>query len=118
MIATLETLENRIVSLEKTVNGITTTLNRISNELEFKVNNTDLSRTDSLLRELITDISTDVQKMEARLAKVILPEETQYYLDGADVETFQSNFNKLKGMMIQFDKLYKNLVAYEANRTS
>jgi len=115
---TTDQLENKILNLEKKIQGIITTMDRFLAELTTKVSSADLSRTDAQVRELITDLSKVVQTLDSKLAKVILPEESRYYLEGAEVEEFQSNFLKLKSMMIQFDKLYKNLVAYEAKRTS
>lgn len=116
MSTTIDQLENRIINLEKKVQGIILNLERIVNELVSKVNSNDLSRTDALLRELILANSKMIDSLSSKLSKIILPEETRYYLDGGEVQSFQSNFNKLKGMMTQMDKLYKNLIAYEVQK--
>jgi uncharacterized protein YukE len=113
---TIDQLENKVLNLETKIKGIQISLERIISELTSKASSTDLSREDSQIRELITDVSKTVSELDAKLAKVLLPEETRYYLEGSEVESFQSNFNKLKAMMIQFDKLYKNLVAYQAKQ--
>ena len=117
MTATNEQLENKILVLETKIKGIIVTIERIASDLVSKSSGADLSRLDSQLRELITDVSSTVNNLDAKLTKVILPEETRYYLEEGEVTSFQSNFNKLKSMMIQFEKLYNNLVAYEARRT-
>jgi uncharacterized protein YukE len=112
--ATLDTLENRVINIEKSIKGLTVILEKYGREITSKASSTDLSREVNQLRELISSTAGTVNDLQAKLAKVILPEETRYYLEGNEVESFQSNFNKLKAMMTQFEKLYRNLVAYEA----
>lgn len=116
--ATIEQLEIRLSNLEKKTQGIITSLERVLAELISKASSTDLGRLDAQLRELITANNSVISQMEQKLSKISLPEDTRHYLEGSEVQSFQSNFNQLKAMMIQFDKLYKNLVAYEAKRTN
>ena len=115
--STIDQLENKILNLEVKIKGIQSLLERTIADLSSKSSNADLSREDFTIRELISDVSKTVSELDSKLAKVILPEETRYYLEEGEVETFQSNFNKLKAMMIQFEKLYKNLVAFQAKQS-
>ena len=94
------------------------TVERLNEDLNSKVNIPDMERSIEELRDLIRTTSITVNKLEEKLAKVILPEETRFYLTGDEVLNFQSNFNTLKAMMNKFDKLYKNLVNYQLKANS
>jgi septal ring factor EnvC (AmiA/AmiB activator) len=115
MSTTIDQLEVKVKNLETKIQGLSTIVNKLNTDLLLKSNATDLNRIRAELYELINDNSELISKIDEQLAKVILPEDTRYYLEESEVSDFQSNFNKLKAMMIQFDRLYKNLVAYEAN---
>lgn len=112
---TTEQISSKFNNLDIKLEGIKVQLERISNDLSNKANLTDLTRGLDELRELIRETATTVQTLEQKLAKIILPEDTRLYLDEGEVQSFQSNFNALKAMMTKFDKLYKNLVAYQSN---
>jgi len=109
-------LEAKVKSLEVQLRGMQEELRILRSSLEAKSYTTELRRTEALLRQLIGDNSSLITDMEERLAKVILPEETRYYLDQGEVSQFQSNFNKLRAMMASFQQLYNNLVAYNSSR--
>lgn len=114
--ATLTTtqMEAKILNLETQIKGLVTKINNVTTEVNGKTNVVDANRNNADLRALITDNGTLISNVEEKLAKVILPEETRYYLTEGEVTDFQSNFNQLKAMMISFEKLYKNLVAYSS----
>lgn len=117
MALTTEQMETKLVALERYIAGLQEQMNKLKTDLEARALTSDLRRTESLLRDLIRDNSRLINTIEQRLSKVILPEETRYYLDQGEVEQFQSNFNQLRAMMAAFDKLYKNLVAYASANT-
>lgn len=110
--ATVETLDTKLKTFETQLKGFAEKLAKLEADMTSKSNTADLNRLESVLRGLITDNATLISANEQKLAKVILPEETRYYLTEGEVATFQSNFNQLKAMMTAFEKLYKNLVSY------
>lgn len=112
---TTEQIEVKINNLDVKIKGLSDNQQRLSADLANKANLTDLSRRFEELKELIRESNQTIQALEEKLSKVQLPEQTRLYLDEGEVESFQSNFNALKAMMTKFDKLYKNLVAYNAN---
>jgi hypothetical protein len=112
---TTEQIESKFNILDIKIKGLTIQLERMNNDLSNKTNLTDLSRSINELKELIRTNAVVVQKIEEKLSKVILPEQTRFFLNEGEVENFQSNFNTLKAMMTKFDKLYRNLVAYQSN---
>jgi len=69
------------------------------------------------LSKLVKDNSSIIQQLETKLAKIILPDQTKYYLEEGEVADFKSNFARLNAMMSKFEKLYSNLVAYTAMNT-
>ena len=109
-----EQIEAKFNSLDSYNKALRTAMDRMSAELANKSNITDTNRNISELKDLIRQNSISIQALTDKLSKVILPEETRMYLDGGEVESYQSNFNTLRAMMVKFDKLYKNLVAYES----
>lgn len=117
MALTTEQLETKLVALERYIAGLQEQMNKLETNLNARALTSDLRRTETLLRNLIRDNARLINTIEQRLSKIILPEETRYYLDQGEVEQFQSNFNKLRAMMTSFDKLYKNLVAYTSRNT-
>ena len=110
--ATVDTLEKRLQNLEIQMKGLGTKLERLAAEVVGKASSGDLNRVEYILRDLITDHSTLITNIEKQLATVILPEETRFYLKENEVADFQANYNQLRAMMVSFEKLYKNLVAY------
>lgn len=112
---TTEQLEMKVLNLETQIKGLVTKINNVTTEVNSKTNVVDANRNNIELRSLISDNGTLITNLEEKLAKVILPAETRFYLSEGEVTDFQSNFNQLKAMMISFEKLYKNLVAYSSN---
>jgi len=90
-------------------------------ELQQNVNSrpqlSDLVRSETNLKSSIDGNAEIINRLERQLRKVILPEDTRYYLSEAEISDFRSNFSKLLAMMAQFETLYNNLIAYQANNT-
>lgn len=117
MALTTEQLEAKVMSLETVVRGLQQQIDKLKSDLESRAYTTDLRRSEEVLKDLIRSNSILINTLEQKLAKVILPEETRYYLDQGEVSQFQANFNQLRAMMSSFEKLYSNLVAYTASNT-
>lgn len=113
---TIEQLEDRIKDAENKIKALNLVYDRLSATVESKTNSSDLNRTSTELRELIAGTDNTVAQLNEKLSKVILPEETRYYLKEGEVAAFQSNFNKLKTMLIKIESLYQSVVAYESKR--
>lgn len=90
-------------------------------ELQQNVNSrprlSDLGRSETSLKALIDSNSESINTLERQIGKVILPEDTRFYLSESEISDFRSNFSKLLAMMAQFETLYNNLVAYQSNVT-
>lgn len=88
-------------------------------ELQQNVNSrpqlSDLARSEANLKSSIDGNAEMINKIERQLGKVILPEDTRYYLSESEISDFRSNFSKLLAMMAQFESLYNNLVAYQSS---
>lgn len=115
--ATIEQINKELINIRRDINGIKTSINRLNSDIDSRASSSNLSRDSKELRDLIKSNSTLINFLERKLAKVSLPDETRYYLSGSEVEEFKSNYNKLRAMMVTFDRLYKNLVAYSSNQS-
>jgi len=100
--------------LEKDIASINNLLAQMQDDIKSRLHLSELQITTAELKQLITDNSNLIVDIEKRLALVLLPTETQYFLEEGDVESFKSNFSQLKAMMSRFERLYNNLVAYSA----
>lgn len=107
------TEELKLVSQK--IDTLQTTINQLIQNVNSRPKLSDLSRVEALLQESIGNNSELINDLDRKLATVILPEDTQYYLEQTEVATFRSNFSKLLAMIAKFEKLYSSLVAYAVN---
>ena len=108
-------LNTRLSNLETVIQGVTTMTKNLTENTNSRPTLADLKRSESSLQELIKKNSDAIQGCEVRLSKVLLPEETRYYLETGEIDEFKATFAKLKAMMAKFETLYKNMVAYTVN---
>lgn len=118
MAKTNEQLTTEIQALRTTVSVLQAQIAELNQNTNSRVRLSDLARTESTLDTKIKDVAELVVKLEEKLAKISLPEDTRYYLEENEVADFRSNFNKLLAMMASFEKLYKDLVAYSVNNVT
>jgi len=114
---TYDAVIERCNALERQVNGLALLITDIKNQTNSKVGLADMSNSEITLKALISDQGQLINNIEEKLATVIIPDETRYYLEESEVSDFRSNFNKLMAMMASFQELYDNLVAYTSNNT-
>lgn len=108
-------LNTRLSNMETIIQGLSTMTKTITENTNSRPTLADLKRSESAVQELIKKNSDAVQGLEVRLSKVLLPDETRYYLETGEIDEFKATFAKLKAMMAKFETLYKNLVAYTVN---
>ena len=118
MAKTNEQLELELKQLTVLVNGIANQLAELKQNVNSRPMRSDLARSESNLDAKIKSNSELITTIEQKLATIILPEDTKYYLEESEVGDFRSNFNKLLAMMSSFEQLYKNLVAYSINNVT
>lgn len=109
---TNEQLTLEIQQLKTQVQTLSATLYELKQDVNSRVRLSDLARSEERLNQIIKDNSELIVKLEQKLAKVSLPEDTRYYLSETEIADFRSNFNKLLAMLSSFEQLYKSLVAY------
>jgi len=100
--------------LEKNISDISNLLSIMQDDINSRIHLSELSASAVELKSLISDNSNLIVNLQTRLAKVLLPDETRYYLEEGDVTSFKTNVSQLKAMMARFERLYNNLVAYSA----
>lgn len=100
----IATLKRQVANLEKLYGAAITT--------------TELGLTEKTLKTLINNNGELINELQQKLALVILPDDTRFFLEKSEVEDFRSNFQKLAAMMADVEQLYKDMVAYLANATT
>lgn len=105
-------LEAKLNKVEKNISNIQLALSRMQDDIDSRLHLSELQRSSAELQALIKDNAKLIVDLQKRLDKVLLPEETRYFLEEGEVEAFKSNFSQLKAMMSRFERLYNNLVAY------
>lgn len=101
----------KLNTLEKSISDLQFNISKLTDDISSRTMLSDLALQEAELRQLISDNSKLIVNLERRLAQVLLPEDTRYYLEEGEVNAFKSNFSQLKAMMTRFERLYNNLVA-------
>lgn len=112
----IQNTTNKIKSLEKTIGAISNRLDNIDKVLNLTVNISDLLKSEVTLKELIKQTNESISKIEQKLSKVSLPDDTRYYLNQDEIANFRCTIQQLSAMMSSFEQLYKNLVAFSSSR--
>lgn len=107
-------IQIKLNSLEKSIASLQNTLSIMQDDIDNRIRLSELASLRTELKALINDNSELIVDIHRKLAKIKLPEESQYFLEEGEVEAFRSNFSQLKAMMSRFERLYNNLVAYNA----
>lgn len=107
------TNENKVMRAQ--IEALQDLLAELKQDINSRPMLSDIDSSETNLEAQIRDNSTLINQLERQLSKVVLPEDTRYYLSQTEVADFRSNFGKLLAMIASFEKLYKNLVAYSAN---
>ncbi len=115
---TNEQLTLELQQLRTTVTGLQVSVAELTQNTNSRVMMSDLVRSETNLDNKIKDLAELISKIEQKLAKISLPDDTRYYLEESEVADFRSNFNKLLAMLTSFEQLYKNLVAYSVNNVN
>lgn len=114
MALTNSQIQTKVNVLERNIADIQNSLKLISDNVDSKIHLSEIGRLRKELKTLIDSNSNLIVDIEQRLAKIKLPDETKYYLEEGEVESFKNNFSQLKAMLSRFERLYNNLVAYGA----
>jgi hypothetical protein len=109
------TLENKIKNIEKDIKTMKTQIASLQTLFGSSPSTSDMNLSENVLRGLINTNRELITDIEERLTKVILPDETRYYLEESEVESFRANFQKLVAMMTDVEQTYDAIVAYTAN---
>ena len=107
----LKLLKDQMATLQRSINELTQNVNA-------RPKLSDLSRSEQESASSIRDNAELINQLELRLSKVVVPGDTRYYLLETEIASFRSTMSKLLAMMANYEKLYRDLVAYSANVTS
>lgn len=107
---------NKLVAIENQIAILKKEINNIQQMVSGKASRSNLLVTEKDINGKIRDLSDIVNKLDQKLTKIKLPEDTKFYLETVEIETFRSNMKQLLAMMASFEKLYQNLVAYSIKK--
>lgn len=105
-------IQIKLNTLEKSISNIQNALNIMQDDIDSRIHLSELVSLKTELKNLINDNGELIVDIQRRLAQIKLPEESQYFLEEGDVESFKNNFSALKAMLSRFERLYNNLVSY------
>jgi len=115
---TNEQLTLELQQLRTVVTGLQLSVAELTQNTNSRVMMSDLARSETNLNNKIKDLGEMIVKIEEKLAKISVPDDTRYYLEESEIADFRSNFNKLLAMLASYEQLYKNLVAYSVNNVN
>lgn len=111
-------ISNRFISVENSIKDLSKRIKLLELAIGANVGQSQLKLSDSALQLKIDNNSSLMRKLEDKLSKITLPEDTRYYLEESEVQDFRANFQKLSALMVDVESLYDNMVAYLANETT
>jgi len=110
-------LLERVNSISKLVSGMQLQIQELQKSVDNRTRISDLRYSENNIMTHVNALKTLTTNLEQRMATIKLPEETRYYLEQSEVDSFRSNFSKLMAMMSEFERLYTSLVAYASNNS-
>jgi len=107
-------MENKVKNIEKDIKGMKSAIINLQKAFGSCMTSSDLNLSESRTRQLVNENNTSISTLEQKLTMINLPEDTRYYLEQSEVESFRGNFQKMMSMMSDMEKMYDALVAYSA----
>lgn len=111
-------LTNQLEIIKKDIASLQTQVKNLEKLYGAAITTSELGLTEKTLKTLINNNGELINELQQKLALVILPNDTRFFLEKSEVEDFRSNFQKLTAMMADVEQLYKDMVAYLANATT
>lgn len=108
----------RLKNVEQNVNTLANIVATLERQLKTMVSKSDMINSEEATRLLTTANAEEIRKINTKLATIVLPEDTRFYLETSEVEAFKANFNRLQAMLAEVQALYKNVVAFTVNSNS
>lgn len=102
--ATLQSLENQVMSLGRAMAGLDSRISTIEKGQAIFVSKADLQVVADSLQNNIDALGRQVAAVETKLTMISLPDDTRYYLKDSEVTDFRNNFRQLRAMMIELEK--------------
>lgn len=112
--ATTNNYDNILANLQADIKVINRRLGVIEDKLRAAASTSEIGTSEARTNSLINDHAILINKLEAKLGTVQVPDDTRWYLENSEIEDFRANFAKLKAMVADVDSLYQNIVAYTA----
>lgn len=103
-------LNNKINTLKERINELKNNYDVMQATLSICVRKSDLTSESTRLSNDITNMSDVITKLETKLAKVLLPEDTKYYLDEDELKNIRNKIRQMNALIIRLQELEKHVI--------
>jgi len=114
MAKTNEQLEHMMVSMGSRLTAAENEIQGVLRNMQIVINRATLRTVLDQVEDKFKLMNESLRVIEAKLAKVLLPDDTRYYLQESEISNFRRNFRQLRMMMATFDRTRKALVELAA----
>ncbi len=107
---TIDSIHNTQLSMKKEIEYLKNKLNSLENNLSLYVSNSEMEERLNQITTIMNDYNNVLGSIEEKLGKIILPEDTRYYLETSEITNFRDNFRKLRLMMSDLEKSRTSMI--------
>ena len=110
--------DNILTNMQSDIKDIKRRLDLLENKIRSLASTSEILTSEGGIKKLIGDNAELINKLNARIGTVQVPDDTRWYLENSEIEDFRANFAKLRAMIADVESLYQNMVAYTASNVS
>jgi len=101
---TLNSLQNSINSIRKDDEALLSRIKVIEDRLEVFATRSELLTEVNRINTSLEEFNCALIKVEERLKKIILPEETRFFLQESEITDFRNHFRQLRTFMAELER--------------
>lgn len=110
MAITLESLDNSIRVMRKDIAGLESSIEDLEAQLTVYVTKADLTTAIAEVNDTITELTSAMATVEEKVANVLLPNDTRFYLKESEITDFRTNFKTLRALLADVEKTRQALI--------
>jgi predicted nucleic acid-binding Zn-ribbon protein len=98
------------MTIKTQLTGLENRIQDMEDQLSVYVTSSDLQSYLNDINSTMNDYNDALSDLENRLAKVVLPTDTRYFLTESEITDFRDNFRKLRIMMSEVEKSRQSMI--------
>lgn len=102
--ATLDSLSNGQLKITKDIETLYNKIASLEEGHQIFVSKAELADQLNQITLVMNDYNKVLSDVETKLSKIILPDNTRFYLESSEITQFRDNFRKLRLLMSELDK--------------